>query len=193
MSPQEKARELLADILSRAEFTGAEEGLLQRLADAIKSFLPGLISGPGSIVIILISFVAVAVFTGLLIWIMRRFRLSLDGEDGAAAAGAGQYTPRRALAGSSEAAEKGDYKEALRLLLLALLLELDEEGSLDYHYSRTNGEYLRQLRERDYPSFSPASELFFLYEKIWYGRARCRREDYDRGLKLYSMLQEAGP
>lgn len=193
MSPQDRARELLADILSRAEFAGAEEGLLYRLAAAIKAFLPEFIFGPGSIAVILLSLVAVIVFAGLLIWIMRRFRFSLEGAGGAAAAGAGQSSPHRALAGSREAAEKGNYREALRLLLLALLLQLDEEGSLDYHYSRTNGEYLRQLRERGYPSFSPASELFFLYEKIWYGRARCRREDYDRGLKLYRTLREAGP
>ncbi len=192
MPAQDRARELLVEILSRAEFAEAGESLLHRLFAAINAILPGLISGPGLVAVLILSFAAVAVFLFLLIRILRRFRLSLEGEGREIALNAGPGSPRAALADSRKAAEKGSYKEALRLLLLALLLQLDEEGSLDYHYSRTNGEYLRQLRERSYPACSPAAELFSLYEKIWYGRAGCRREDYDRGLKLYGALREAG-
>lgn len=190
MSAQDRARELLAQILSRAEFAGAEEGLLQRLAAVIKAKLPGFITGPGFIGALVISLAALGAFLGLFIWIMRRYSFSTGGEKGAAGVKGGQDRPRAALAASREAALKGDYKEALRLLLLSLLLELDEEGLLDFHYSRTNGEYLRQLQLRGFPSGSPAEELFSLYEKVWYGRSRCRREDYDRGLNLYGAIGE---
>lgn len=192
MPAHDQARDLLAEILRRPEFTEAGRGLLHRLADTINAVLGGLFSGSGIIAIILISFLAVAVFLGLLLWIARRFRPSLEGEGRLPAGAAGRHSPGSALASSRDAAEKGSYKEALRLLLLALLLRLDEEGALDYHYSRTNGEYLRQLRESGYPAWSPAAELFFLYERIWYGRAECRRKDYDRGLQLYNRLREAG-
>lgn len=190
MNAQERARELLAEILSREEFAGAEESLLQRLAAAIKAKLPGLISGPGLAAALIISLAALAVFTGLLIWIMRRHSLATAAGSGESALQGGKGTPRAALAASREAAGKGSHKEAIRLLLLALLLQLDEEGALEYHYSRTNGEYLRQLQ---FFSARPvAAELFSLYEKIWYGRSRCRREDYDRSLKLYAAILERG-
>ena len=190
MHAQERARELLSEILSREEFARAEEGLLQRLAAAIKANLPGIISGPGLFVALIISFAAIAVFTGLLIWIMRRYSLATGARRAESALEGGKGTPRAALAASRDAAGKGSHKEAIRLLLLALLLQLDEEGALEYHYSRTNGEYLRQLRL--FPARLMAAELFSLYEKIWYGGSRCRREDYDRSLRLYSAILERG-
>ncbi len=192
MPARDRARELLAEILTRSEFAGAEEGLLHRLASLIKAKVPGFISGPGLVATLVISFAAVGAFLGLLVWVMRRLSLPAGGEEGGAALRGGQGTPRAALAASQEAAGQGSYKEALRLLLLALLLQLDGEGALDYHYSRTNGEYLKELGQRGFPARIPAAELFSLYEKVWYGRSRCLREDYDRGLKLYSVVREEG-
>lgn len=191
MPDHDRARELLAEILSRAEFDEAGKSLLHRLAGAVNTILAELLARPGLIAAIVLSFVIVAAFLVLLFWIARRFRPSLERETYAPGA-SGRHTPQSALAGSREAAERGGYKEALRLLLLALLLRLDDEGALEYHYSRTNGEYLRQLQEHGYRAWIQAAELFSLYEKIWYGRVECRREDYDRGLILYRRLQEAG-
>lgn len=191
MTSYEEARGLLAEILSRTEFSQTGPPLLQRLLDSLRDTLLDFAAGPGLIAAVALSLLVAAAFLALVFWMVRRYRPSLEKEGRLPVELADRPTPRSALERSRKEAGRGGYKEAIRYLLLAVLLQLGEEGALDFRLSRTNGELLRQLRERELPAYPLAAELVSLYEKLWYGRFICRREDYEHGLRLYARLQEA--
>ena len=54
----------------------------------------------------------------------------------------------RLLARARAAAQAGDFKAAIEAAYAALLRRLEGDGLVDLHPSRTNGDYVRQLRER---------------------------------------------
>jgi hypothetical protein len=54
----------------------------------------------------------------------------------------------RLLARAQRAAQAGDYREAVEATYAALLRRLEGDGLVDLHPSRTNGDYVRQMRER---------------------------------------------
>jgi hypothetical protein len=64
-------------------------------------------------------------------------------------------------------ARSGDYRAAARHLYLSSLLWLEERGMLRYDRSRTNREYLRQIRGKPvHDDLLPVVETF---ESVWYG------------------------
>ncbi len=190
LSDPRQFREKLQEILEREEFARAEPGLIQRYFNRIADAVLGFLGDHGLSIFFICGLLLTLALLGLSVWLVFRHRLSLKRE----IAGPGEkyrvYTPRWAREESREAANRGDYAKAIRFLLWSFLLRLEEEGVIRCHHSRTNGEYLRQLREKSFPRFSLAAELVDLYEKIWYGKNRCSKEDYERGLNLYTRLLE---
>lgn len=68
--------------------------------------------------------------------------------DAPAARGPIETDVERLLARARAAAARGDYGRAIDDTYAALLRRLDGDGLIDIHPSRTNGDYVRQLRER---------------------------------------------
>jgi hypothetical protein len=54
----------------------------------------------------------------------------------------------RLLARARKAAQAGNFREAVEAAYAALLRRLEGDGLIDMHPSRTNGDYVRQVRER---------------------------------------------
>jgi hypothetical protein len=78
-------------------------------------------------------------------------------------------------------AGEGRFPEAVRLLYLAVLFELDRRQLLRYERTRTNGEYVRQVRlsERAPPGLhEPFERLTGHFEQAWYGSQPVAAEDY---------------
>jgi hypothetical protein len=87
---------------------------------------------------------------------------------------------------AEELAAAGNYLEAVRLLYAAVLAQLHRASLIRYEATRTNGEYLDQVRagadaEGLHETFRRLTGLF---ELKWYGERRCQAEDYQscRGL-----------
>ena len=106
--------------------------------------------------------------------------------------GATQSDPDALLKQADEAAAKGDFAEALRRLYLALIRNLDRHELLRFDRSRTNYEYLRQVREHEAVA-GPLSALTAQAETVWYGDRRPDRADYDlcRQLAMAAWQGEA--
>jgi hypothetical protein len=83
-------------------------------------------------------------------------------------------------------ARDGDFLAAVRLLYLAVLTQLHRADLIRYERTRTNGEYLRQLRGAEGAAVvvEPFRRLTRLFEQKWYGQRACASEDYEtcRGL-----------
>lgn len=89
-------------------------------------------------------------------------------------------------------ARKGDFLEGVRYLYLAVLAQLHRADLIRYEKTRTNGEYLRQLRTADGAGavVDPFRRLTRLFEQKWYGERACGADDYDSCLELASQVRE---
>jgi hypothetical protein len=83
-------------------------------------------------------------------------------------------------------ATAGDFAAALRALYSATLAALDRARFIQFDPARTNGYYLRAM-----PA-STTRELFAvfttLFDRKWYGREACSRDEYERGLLLAEKI-----
>jgi hypothetical protein len=79
-------------------------------------------------------------------------------------------------------AAAGQYREAVRRLYLAVLFVLDRRRLLRYEPTRTNGEYVRQVRlaeEAPLELHASFERLTVLFERKWYGDRSCEAGEYD--------------
>ena len=87
-------------------------------------------------------------------------------------------------------ASSGDYRRAFRAVFIAALLHLSQEGRIEFGRSRTNGDYLGELRFRGYDSeYEILMPLTLDFDKLWYGDKSCQEIDYVTGFKHYQELK----
>jgi hypothetical protein len=95
---------------------------------------------------------------------------------------------------ADELAQAGRCLDAVRALYLAVLLALHRSGLIRVAATRTNGEYLSQLRSRE-AVYGPFRGLTGLFEVKWYGERSCAAEDYAACRRLAEAVRagaEAG-
>jgi hypothetical protein len=187
-------REELQDILSQPEYTqymkDAEEPgqnlllyWLERLFDALGRLFPELEMAEGSgdalgYVIIaggLIALALLSLFLFRLLWVERRAlrRSATASFEELEAAPAGLFERSRAEA------SRGAYREASRLLFLALLLGFQERGRLRVTDWKTNWEYAEELGEKDGESVALFRSSAVRFDAVWYGGREIAPAEYD--------------
>jgi hypothetical protein len=90
-------------------------------------------------------------------------------------------------------AADGRYREAVRVLYLAVLALLHRQRLIRFEPTRTNGEYVRQVRlsEQAPPELhGPFQELTNLFETVWYGERPCESGDYRACRTLADATQQ---
>jgi hypothetical protein len=93
---------------------------------------------------------------------------------------------------AEQLAGAGNYPGAVRLLYAAVLAVLHRANLIRYEATRTNGEYLDQLRANsDSPEdvHEPFRRLTGLFELKWYGERACRAEDYQGCRELAERIR----
>lgn len=92
---------------------------------------------------------------------------------------------------ADKAAQKGDYRLAIRLSYLQLLKAFSENGLISYGADTTNSEYLAQLNS--HACYSDFFNVTRSYEYAWYGEMPVNKQQYESVLKDFSSLyQQAG-
>lgn len=88
------------------------------------------------------------------------------------------------LANAKELARSGDFRSAIRRAYIAMLCELEQRGKVRLHRSKTNRDYLDELKPQQslYPTFSVMTGAF---EHIWYGQEPATESEYNDFLTLY--------
>jgi hypothetical protein len=89
-------------------------------------------------------------------------------------------------------ASEGRFREAVRVLYLAVLALLHRQQFIRFEPTRTNGEYVRQVRlsERAPAELhGPFHELTDLFEVKWYGERACEPDDYRACRTLAEEIQ----
>ncbi|MFY0569490.1 DUF4129 domain-containing protein [Archangium lansingense] len=93
---------------------------------------------------------------------------------------------------ADELAARGEYREAVRNLYLALLSRLHREGVIHYDTTLSNWDYLRQFRSRRewLPSFR---ELTLRFDFAWYGNLPVGADGYRAFRTLCAPMLTATP
>lgn len=174
------------EILSRSEFQpDRSRSWLDRAIDWIFDRFPSFNLTASSGGSRLFSFIIVAVFIGLLIFILSRLRFRNKGEAEAESDDV-EITVAKArradewLAEAERFEAAGDWKLALRARYRWLLAELFERGTLSDLAGRTAGEYRGEVNSvlpDGAGAFAAATDLF---ELVWYGNATTGSEDNAR-------------
>ena len=102
-----------------------------------------------------------------------------------------QQSPNDLWSQTEKLARRGEFLEAVRDLYLAVLTVLHRADLIRYEKTRTNGEYLRQLRSTDERGVvvEPFRGLTRLFEQKWYGERACAAGDYDSCLEFAEALR----
>lgn len=204
----QQAREQLAEILSRREYTGSNwlergirfideslEGLGEIFSPALPEWeIPWRLSG-WEVPLWLLPVILFLFFALCLLWLRRRLspdrRLenrkignidekSLKGE-------------RELEALGEEAARRGDFRLAIRFLFQAVLASLREQGVLSEVSHRTHREQIAEFRLR-MPGRSPLFEsLVFRFEEAWYGQVPVGHGEYRRFREEADKLLKGDP
>lgn len=86
-------------------------------------------------------------------------------------------------------AAKGRFREAIGVMMLALLRWLDDEELVMFHQSKTNGDYVREYR----PSNAGRGEFgrfAVAFDGAVYGRSTCDRRTYDDMNELFEQVRQ---
>jgi len=92
---------------------------------------------------------------------------------------------------ADELARAGRHLDAARALYLALLAHLHRASLIRYGPTRTNGEYLDQLRRAQPVLQPPFSRLTGLFELKWFGERSCRPDDYSACRELAEEIRQS--
>jgi hypothetical protein len=105
----------------------------------------------------------------LIVYAVRGVRRTMvaDAQAKAEAADEAMPTAAEAIDQAQVEARAGNYRVAARHLYLSSLLWLEERGMLRYDRSRTNREYLHQLRGK--PAHDALAPVVDTFEQVWYG------------------------
>lgn len=90
---------------------------------------------------------------------------------------------------ADELARKGQFLEAVRTLYLGVLALLHRGNLIRFERTRTNGEYVRQLRAQE-QLHEPFRSLTHLFELKWYGERSCQPEEYSNCRKLAEEIRQ---
>ncbi|MDP4179669.1 MAG: hypothetical protein Q8942_01105 [Bacillota bacterium] len=83
---------------------------------------------------------------------------------------------------------KGDFRQGLRYLYLALLLKLNEQEFIKIDKAKTNKQYLNELYKNEYINYNRVNEFTRIFNKCWYGNRNIDKEKFDRWHKEYSSI-----
>ena len=94
---------------------------------------------------------------------------------------------------AAKLAEAGDYRGAFRAAYLASIAYLDEIRALRFERSRTNWEYLRELKDGGRnEQFTELRPLTLDFDRKFYGGEPCDERDYEKAVAVYQRLVQGG-
>ena len=150
----------------------------------------------GRLVSFILAWAVVVAFVILVVKVIQR--LTEAGRGGAAAALPGGENYDLPSAGplirqAAELARAGDYRGAFRCAYIASISYLDEIKALRFERSRTNWEYLRELKDggRD-EQVAELRPLTLDFDRKFYGSEPCDQRDYENAVAVYQRIVQGG-
>ncbi len=186
------ARSEFRDVHAPTWFERLRDRISQWLGDLIE-WLTGRLSGYPIITRSIFWALLLLAAGALSIWMVRRLlrrhdALRLDLAASPLADSTWQQLSREA----SEAAGRGDWREAIRLAYWSGIYRLEELGVWTVDRTRTHREYLRLIR-RDQPQWEPLAALTRQFELAWYAARPSSAPDFQSAVTRVEKLGCAFP
>ena len=86
------------------------------------------------------------------------------------------------------AVSEGKYRLAIRYYYLLILRQLKEKNLIDYKFSKTDEEYLAEIKPQ--PLHRQFGQLTRIYDYIWYGSFETSRENFLKVEKEFQQMQQ---
>ncbi len=171
----------------RTEKRGPLDSLYERLGKWLEEFLynafggEGYIQGDGKLISSLFIILIISAFFALIIFIIFKTQRSYVSrpKDILGEKIHGDTTPVSLRNRAEEALRQGDYREAVRLHYIALLLLLHEGKLLYLEDSMTNYEIYIKLKNNDFHSLDTIADVMEVFNSVWYGDKKITSTDYE--------------
>jgi hypothetical protein len=98
-----------------------------------------------------------------------------------------ETTAEDLMARAAELARQGDYRAAIRRAFVALLFELEQRGKVRLDPSKTNHDYLKEVRH-DSTLIEPVTSMTSLFERVWYGERGASSDEYFDFMKGWELI-----
>ncbi len=91
----------------------------------------------------------------------------------------------------NDALEQKEYRLAIRYHFLKVLKLLSEKNLIDWHFEKTNSDYLKEIKGEHLKSgFQEASRM---YDYVWYGERPLNEQNYDWAAERFTSLNTLIP
>jgi len=196
----EKVQEKAAEILGRSyykleentwasEFLAMLRDLFRRLARPLDAFFDHLYETSPFlyyILLALLTLLAVGLLVHIALVVMRVARRRRFTPTYTPAEDPRRHTPEYWEGEADTAVAGGDYLTAIRYLLHATLLRLEQRHKGTLRRAATHREYLRRFRAT--PVHDSLREMVDTVEARWFGQVPCTAEDYQRCRSAHASL-----
>lgn len=174
--------------------------VLKPIQNVIRSFFKLFSNRPnfnekrtGRIASYIFASIVVLAFLWLLAIVISRLMNSLGAEEVEDEGFESEYyqlpSARPLINEAAKLADRSDYRGAFRCAYLASISYLDEKKALRFERSRTNWEYLRELKSGGYElPFTELCPLTLAFDRKFYGREGCTYEDYTSALNAFKRI-----
>jgi hypothetical protein len=185
-------REAITTVFARRQYDRSIfPTLWSRITNAVFTWLADLLrsirhTGP-------VQKVALVVLMVILVAVIARLAI-LSNAAGIAFRRAGTFglgSPQDAWAEAQRLAHAGQYTDAAHALYRGLLDDMAQRDQIQLHYSKTVGDYGRDLRRRSSGLAPRYREFARTYETVVYGLGTCDRERYERLYALATGIVQA--
>lgn len=90
---------------------------------------------------------------------------------------------------SKEMYENGNYKIALRLLYISMLLYLNKKNIIKINKSKTNRQYLYELKDSNYIYYENVDKFTDAFNYFWYGNNNIDKNGFDIYYNEYKIIR----
>lgn len=87
-----------------------------------------------------------------------------------------------------ELSKDGKYREAVGVMMLALVRWLDSVGAVSYHQSKTSGDYVREFPSA-FPGRGNFRDFTISFDSIAYGGRPCSQDEYEAMSSSFEQVQ----
>jgi uncharacterized membrane protein len=87
---------------------------------------------------------------------------------------------------------KGDIRQGIRFLYIAMILSLNEKNIVKIDKSKTNKQYLREAMENQYIYYGDMQEFTYDFNRYWYGRSSVDKNKFDYWYSIYTSRLKEG-
>ncbi len=97
---------------------------------------------------------------------------------------------RQLIDKANETSKSGDNLNAFRLAYLAILVRMDEVGTIKFKHDKTNWEYLMQIKSGPLAEYRPKlRDITISFDNAFYGSKGAGIEEYEQARALYQEIE----